>query len=109
MNQPEENSKLTTNDYLELMKAHGIEFEGRIVPGKWRGYTTMFEEIRHIGKLRPEEMFHSDDEYLVEKRIKASDLVKEAWNCLETMDSEYGWRKEVEFRAFNRFDSEVIW
>ena len=112
MNQPEENSKPTTQEYLELMKDLGIAFEGRILPEKWGEYTAMFEEIRRIGGLRPKEfieMFHPDDEYLVDKRVKASRLMKEAWHCLENMDSEYGWRKEVEFRAFECFDSEVIW
>ena len=108
----EESSKADTNDYLDLMKEYGIEFEGRIVPEKWGEYTAMFEEIRHIGELRPKEfseMFNPDDKYFVEKRIMASELMKEAWNCLESMDTEYGWRKEVEFRAFKCFESEVIW
>lgn len=112
MNQPDESSKLTTEDYLELMKEYGIEFEGRILPEKWGAYTAIFEEIRHIGDLRPKEfteMFHPDDKYSIDKRVMAAELVKEAWNCLETMDSEYGWRKEVEFRAFKCFDTEVIW
>jgi hypothetical protein len=87
MNQPEDNSKVTIENYQDLMKEYGIEFEGRILPEKWGEYTTMFEDIRHIGKLRPEEfigMFHADDEYIVDKRVKAADLVKEAWNCLNS-------------------------
>lgn len=112
MNPPEDSSKVTTEDYIGFMKEYGIEFEGRILPEKWGEYTAMFEDIRRIGELRPKEFiksFHPDDKYLDEKRIKASELVNEAWNCLKNMDSEYGWRKEVEFRAFERFDSEVVW
>ena len=112
MNQPEENSKLTTENYIELMKNHGILFEGRIQPENWGEYTEIFEEIRRIGELRLKgfaEMYHPKDEYAVDKRYKAVKLSEEAWNCLENRDSEYGWRKEVEFRAFECFDSEVIW
>lgn len=112
MDQAEDNSKVPIHDYLNFMKEYGIEFEGRILPEKWGEYTTMFEDIRHIGKLRPEEfigMFHADDKYIYDKRVKAAKLVDEAWNCLKSMDSEYGWRKEVEFRAFSPFDSEIIW
>lgn len=112
MNQPEENSRSTTEDYLELMNEYGIEFEGRILPSKWGEYSEMFEEIRRIGDLRPKEfieMFPSDDKYLLDKRIMASKLVEESWNCLKAMESEYGWRKDVEFRAFECFDSEVVW
>ncbi|OBT95141.1 hypothetical protein VE01_07405 [Pseudogymnoascus verrucosus] len=111
MNPPEDSSKVTTEDYIGFMKEYGIEFEGRILPEKWGEYTAMFEDIRRIGELGPKEfieMFHPDDKYLDEKRIKASELVNEAWNCLKNMDSEYGWRKEVEFTAFERFDSEVV-
>lgn len=106
------NQTVTTEEYIDLMKQYGIEFEGRILPEKWGDYTLMFKEIRRIGELRPEEfseMFHRDDEYFVDKMVKASKLVKGAWKCLQNMDSEYGWRKEVEFLAFECFDSEVIW
>jgi hypothetical protein len=108
----EENSKINTDDYVDLMKEYGIKFEGRIMPEKWGEYSAMFEEIRRIGDLRPKEfneMFLPDDKYFIDKTISASELVNGAWHCLEAMDSEYGWRKEVEFRAFKCFDSAVIW
>jgi hypothetical protein len=110
--QMEENSKIDKNDYIDLMKDYGIEFEGRILPEKWGEYTAIFQEIRRIGGLQPKEfseMFQPNDTYLVEKSIKASELVREAWNCLEASDTEYGWRKEVEFRAFSCFESALIW
>ncbi|EXJ73840.1 uncharacterized protein A1O5_03602 [Cladophialophora psammophila CBS 110553] len=111
MDQPEENSKLTTEEFIELMKDHGISFEGRIQPEKWGEYTAIFEEIRRIGKMGSKEftdMFHPQDKYAVDKAYKAVELSEKAWNCLESRDSEQGWRKEVEYRAFECFDSEVI-
>ena len=113
MDQPSENSKLSKKVYLRLMKKYGIEFEGRIAPEKWGNeYTALFHEIRRIGDLRPKEfieMFHPDDPYLLNTRVKASKLVEGAWNCLRSMDSEQGWRKSVEFPALESFDSAVVW
>ncbi|KIW89574.1 uncharacterized protein Z519_09730 [Cladophialophora bantiana CBS 173.52] len=70
MNQPEENPKLSTEEYIELMKDHGISFEGRIQPEKWGEYTAIFEEIRRIGKMGFKEftdMFHPEDKFAVDK------------------------------------------
>lgn len=109
---PEEGSKLSTVEYLRLMADFGIHFEGRILPEQWGDYTETFQEIRRIGKIGPSEFianFPPDDEYIIELQVKASKLTKEAWKCLESMDSELGWRKEVEFFAFDYFDSEVVW
>jgi hypothetical protein len=103
---------LSTDDYLDLMNEYGIEFEGRILPEKWRHHAAMFEEIRRIGGLRPNEfsaMFHAGDEYLDDKTVNASELMREAWNCLENGGSEYAWRKDVEFKAFKRFETALIW
>ena len=112
MPQAEDGSKLSTEEYQILMKEFGIVFEGRIIPEQWGEYTELFQEIRRIGEIRPEEFikkFTVGDDYIVEKQVMASKLTEEAHTCLEHMDSEYGWRKEVEFNAFECFDSEVVW
>jgi len=87
--------------------------EGRTLPELWQEkYSTAFNSIREIGRIAQEEFikqFNQDDPYVVAKRIQANRLVKEAWNCIKTLDSEYGWRKEVEFRAFETFDLEAVW
>jgi hypothetical protein len=115
MNQRGEKPKrpaFSTDDHLDLIREYGIEFEGRILPETWGLNTAMFEEIRRIGGLRLQEfraMFQEGDEYLDDKTVQASELMQEAWYCLENMSSEYAWRKDVEFKAFKCFDSELIW
>lgn len=112
MSQPGEKPKqLSKEDYVPLMRKYGIEFEGRIIPEKWGKYAKLFHKIRSIGSLTPKKfakMHHSDDPYFLDKTITASKLVEGAWNCLRSMDSEYGWRQKVESKALDRFDSEVI-
>lgn len=109
----EDNTKTdNTIPILDLMKEYGIEFEGRILPQKWGEHTGLFEEIRRIGGLKPDEfgaMFKPDDKYFIDKSILTSELISEAWLCFQSMNTEQGWRKEVEGRAFKCFDSEVIW
>lgn len=110
--EPEADSNLATREYIQLMKDHEIQFEGRIVEEQWDKYSDLFQEIRDIGEIRPGPFFAkyaSDDEYIVDKHAKMLEMMNSAWRCLEAMDSEMGWREQVENKAFECFDSEVIW
>lgn len=81
MNPTEDKSKKSKDEYTDFMiQKYGIEFEGRIMPGNWGEYTSLFEAIRRIGDLRRKEfseMFPPNDAYFVEKTIKAAELVKD--------------------------------
>lgn len=112
MNQTEKKVKLGVDEENQLMRDFGITFEGRITPEKWGDYATQFQEIRNIGELTPHaflDMYPPDDEYVIEKRVKAAELTRNAWRCIEFVDSEFGWREKVEFKAFEPFSSEIIW
>ncbi|KIW40797.1 uncharacterized protein PV06_07970 [Exophiala oligosperma] len=103
-------TKLTTEEYLELMESVGYNVEGRTVPHLWGAYSSIFNDVREIGRTNKENFirkFEPHDPYVVAKRIQANGLVEKAWSCFKRRDNEFGWRKEVEFRAFECFDSEV--
>ncbi|KIW19326.1 hypothetical protein PV08_03620 [Exophiala spinifera] len=107
----EEDTKLTPEEYLQLMDSVGYNIEGRTQPGLWGAYSSLFQDIRQIGRSNQEyfvKQFEQDDPYIVAKRIQANRLIEEAWSCFTKRDSEAGWRKEVEYRAFESFDSESV-
>ncbi|EXJ88659.1 hypothetical protein A1O1_05590 [Capronia coronata CBS 617.96] len=116
MDQPEESSRFTTENYIDLMTSHGISFEGRIRPDKWGDYAAVFDEIRRIGQLRPEEFadkFLLEDEYAVDKAYNAARMSEEAWGCLENGDSDRicrkrPWKPMFEAKPANPVEAERL-
>ena len=107
--------KLTIEEYIEAVGNHEIYFEGRMTPDtpdQWGDYAGLFHDIRRIGDIKPTEFiaqYDQDDTFIVYIRKVATKLTRGAWHCLNENDTEQGWRKEVEFRAFKPFERDIIW
>lgn len=112
MAKTERRRKLTTAEYMQAMDDHEISYEGRTDPEQWSDYADLFQEIRRIGDIKPDRFYaqyDQDDPVIVHLQETASKLEKRAWFCLNDLDTEDGWRKEVEFLVFECFEQEIIW
>lgn len=97
---------------MRAMRDHKISFEGRVAPEQWGDYGSLFQEIRRIGDIKPDDFYaqyDQDDPVILDLQEQASKLTRGAWYCLNDHDTELGWRKEVEFPAFECFEREIIW
>ena len=104
--------KLSVAHYIQAMEDHEVYFEGRMLPEEWGEYAGIFREIRRIGNIKPAEFvaqYDQNDPFVLELQENASRLTRGAWYCLNDSDTEYGWRKEVEFPAFESFEREITW
>lgn len=103
---------LSTPEYIRAMQDHGISFEGRVAPELWGEYCGIFQEVRRIGVIKPDDFYarySENDPVILDLQEQASKLIREAWYCLSVRDNEPGWRMKVELPAFERVEHEIIW
>ena len=107
----------TLKKEIELSKGHilSAEYDDSQPGNVPEEHRVKFRHIQWLGHQKFSEycaqlsMLPTSGPWQHERKNVASIIFKRAAKCKDEKRNEDGWRESIEYRIFDRFDTEVIW